>query len=207
MARRSVRWAALALCTLALAACAHGAFAQEAGPSNLMVCAGCHNPEPGTLPSSEAQRIPRLGGQQPEYLRSALEAYRTRQRDHFYMRGMAAGLRGAELDAAIRFLADPEAAPPARSEEAAKPPPDAAMRCVACHGSHTHPPATADAPRLAGQHAPYLEAAFLAYANQTRRHDVMSSQARGPNGEPTLTASELRHVADWFSAQRGLVPR
>jgi cytochrome c553 len=155
---------------------------------------------------SEAQRIPRLGGQQPEYLRSALDAYRTRQRDHFYMRGMAAGLRGAELDEAIRFLAA-QAAPSRPSAASTKPAPEAAMRCVACHGSQTQAPAAADTPRLAGQHAPYIEAAFLAYANETRRHPVMSSQARGADGEPTLTGSELRRVAQWFSAQGGLVAR
>lgn len=206
MPTRSTAWAALALCALAMTAGVHGAPAQEARPSNLMVCAGCHNPVPGTLPPSETQRIPRLGGQQPEYLRSALEAYRTRQRDHFYMRGMAAGLRGAELDAAIHYLAAAEPAP-SRAAGRIKEAPVAATRCVACHGSGTQSPATSDTPRLAGQQAPYIEAAFLAYANQGRRHEVMSSQARRPDGEPTLSAGELRDVAQWFASQRGLVPR
>lgn len=209
MASRAASWAALVLFALAAPAGANSAQASETRPVKevLMVCAGCHNPEPGTLAASEAERIPRLGGQQPAYLRSALEAYRTRQRDHFYMRGMAAGLRGAELDAAIRYLSLAEPESGARAVKAPAPAPQAAQRCVACHGSETQPPASAQTPRLAGQHAPYIEAAFTAYASGARRHDTMTPQARTAEGQPSLAAEELREVANWFSRQRGLVAR
>lgn len=208
MAARFASWIAAALLALAAAAAAGSVAGQQVRPVEeiLMVCGGCHNPDPGTLPASEAQRIPRLGGQQPQYLRVALEAYRTRQRDHFYMRGMAAGLRGAELDAAVRYLSGSDAGP-ATAGVAAGPAPQAALRCIACHGSTAQPPVTPQTPRLAGQHAPYLEAAFMAYAVNARRHEVMSSQARSANGTPALSEEELRQVASWFSGQRGLVPR
>lgn len=208
MAARFASWSASTLLALAAAAAAGGVAAQQVRPVEdiLMVCGGCHNPEPGTLPASEAQRIPRLGGQQPQYLRAALEAYRTRQRDHFYMRGMAAGLRGAELDAALRHLSAPDAGA-ASPAGAADPAPPAALRCVACHGSAAQAPATPQTPRLAGQHAPYLEAAFMAYAKGARRHELMSGQARSADGTPTLSEAQLRQVASWFSRQRGLVPR
>lgn len=211
MVPRCTSWAISPLFTLValLAAGANSVQAQEVvRPASeiLMVCAGCHNPEPGTLPASEAQRIPRLGGQQPEYLRAALQAYRSRQRDHFFMRGMAAGLQGAELDAAIRHLAAP---PDSGNATRATPtqPPAPAARCVACHGSTSQPPATPQTPRLAGQHAPYIEAAFLAYAGGTRQHPLMTPQAQAADGTPTLSADALREVAAWFSGQRGLVPR
>lgn len=210
MVPRCTSWAISPLFALvALAAGANGVKAQEAvRPASeiLAVCAGCHNPEPGTLPASEAQRIPRLGGQRPEYLRAALEAYRTRQRDHFFMRGMAAGLQGAELDAAIRHLSSPpDTGIPPRTAET--PMPTAAARCIACHGTASQPPATPQTPRLAGQHAPYIEAAFLAYAGGQRQHPLMTPQAQAADGTPTLTPAELRDVAAWFSGQRGLVPR
>lgn len=208
MAPRHPSWTAATLLALAFTAGAGSVSAQAVRPVSeiLMVCAGCHNPEPGTLAPSEAQRIPRLGGQQAEYLRAALEAYRTRQRDHFYMRGMAAGLRGAELEAALRHLSVPEESG-TRAAEPAATMPAAAARCIACHGSALQPPATAQTPRLAGQHARYLENAFLAYASGARPHEVMGAQAKGAEGAPSLSSEELHEVAGWFSAQRGLVPR
>ena len=105
-----------------------------------MVCAGCHKPEPGTLPASEAERIPRLGGQQPDYLRAALDAYRSRQRDHFYMRGIAAGLKGAELEEAIRFFSAAAAGTPSAPRAASMP--AVAARCVQCHGAEGQRPVT-----------------------------------------------------------------
>jgi cytochrome c553 len=209
MAPRSASWVLPPLFALvALAAGVYGVKAQEiVRPVSeiLMVCAGCHNPQPGTLPASEAQRIPRLGGQQPEYLRAALEAYRTRQRDHFYMRGMAAGLRGDELEAAIRHLSSPPGT--GTTPDSAGAPPAPAARCIACHGSANQPPATPQTPRLAGQHAPYIEHAFLAYASGQRQHPLMTAQAQAADGTPSLSPDELRAVAAWFSRQRGLVPR
>lgn len=208
MRLRYLSWAAVALLAMTISAAAGSVIAQEARPvmQVLMVCGGCHNPDPGTLPAAEAQRIPRLGGQQSEYLRAALEGYRLRLRDHFYMRGMAAGLRGAELDAAVRYLSMPEAGA-GRKRASVAPPPQAAQRCVACHGSSEQQPATAQTPRLAGQHAAYIETAFLAYAQGARKHEVMGAQAKNANDTLSLTEAELAEVAAWFSRQNGLVPR
>jgi len=49
--------------------------------------------------------------------------------------------------------------------------------CAACHGADFNSPISADIPRLAGQHADYLERALGDYKSGARKHAVMNSQA------------------------------
>lgn len=55
-----------------------------------------------------------------------------------------------------------------------------------------------DIPRLAGQHQPYLKAAFLGYASGSRRLVVMQSVAVSDQGAPTIEADDLEAVMRWF---------
>ena len=69
---------------------------------NLQVCANCHGAPAFENPTVDNYLVPRLGGQQAAYIVKALKAYKSKQRDHFFMRGIAASLSEKEM----RELAD-----------------------------------------------------------------------------------------------------
>ena len=73
----------------------------------------------------------------------------------------------------------------------------AAEVCAACHGPEGNS-ATADFPRLAGQHADYLAKALRDYKTGARKDPVMSGFANA------LTPQDIQNVAAYFASQRGL---
>jgi cytochrome c553 len=78
---------------------------------NLQSCANCHGAPAFENPTSDNFLVPRLGGQQAEYIVKALKAYKTRQRDHFFMRGIAASLSEDEMqELAAYFSSQPSKA-------------------------------------------------------------------------------------------------
>lgn len=64
---------------------------------NLQICANCHGSAAFENPTIDNYLAPRLGGQQVVYIIKALKAYKTRQRHHFFMRGIAASLNDEEM--------------------------------------------------------------------------------------------------------------
>ncbi len=70
--------------------------------------------------------------------------------------------------------------------------------CVACHGADgnsTDP----QYPRLAGQHANYLERALLDYRSGARKNPIMAGFAGG------LTDADIANLAAYYSSQAGVV--
>lgn len=132
------------------------------GEQELGGCARCH----GADGRGRDEGIPKLAGQTVEYLVGALEAYAAGQRHSGVMQPVAAGLDGeARRRIAERYArldpGGPERAPPDAVERGRRiaeqgVPGRRVGSCVDCHG----PAATArnpHYPRLAGQHAAYLE--------------------------------------------------
>jgi cytochrome c553 len=70
-------------------------------------------------------------------------------------------------------------------------------RCQACHGSDGNS-TNAQYPRLAGQHASYLERALLDYKSGARSNPIMAGFAAG------LTEQQIKDVSAWFASQTGL---
>jgi cytochrome c553 len=69
----------------------------EAAKKKTVMCAGCHG-IPGyksTFP--DVYPVPRLGGQHPAYIVKALEGYKSGERSHPTMRGIAAGLSEQDM--------------------------------------------------------------------------------------------------------------
>ena len=73
----------------------------------------------------------------------------------------------------------------------------AAEVCAACHGADGNS-ATADFPRIAGQHADYLAKAMRDYKTGARKDPVMSGFANA------LTAADIENLSAYFAVQRGL---
>ena len=60
-------------------------------------CEGCHGIPGYRTAYPVVYQVPMLGGQQPGYLVKALQAYRSGERGHPSMRGIAAGLNDQDM--------------------------------------------------------------------------------------------------------------
>jgi cytochrome c553 len=190
---------ALSSLVAALSAGVHAQATERMVPQSVQLCVNCHVQTLDQQRTPDAQMTPLLGHQQPQYLKNALQAYAKRQRDHFFMRGIAAGLSEDQLDEVVRYFSSASASK-GRSAGIRASMPVAAQRCVACHGDASRGPVANDIPRLAGQHAPYLKGAFLGYVNGSRRNAVMQEIARNGQGEPSLSGDDLEAVLQWYSS-------
>ena len=94
----------LARTSLALVFAALGGAAQAQQPAashlrnNLSMCAGCHGIPGYKTAYPHVYHVPKLGGQSPAYLVNALKAYRSGERNHPSMRGIAASLSDKDLE-------------------------------------------------------------------------------------------------------------
>lgn len=76
-----------------------------AGQEKSAICAGCHGIA-GWRNAYPAYRVPKLGGQNAEYIVAALKAYQTKQRAHQTMQAIAATLSDQDIaDLAAYFSA------------------------------------------------------------------------------------------------------
>ena len=190
-----------AICALLLLAGAFGVQAQDVirdVPEVAQLCVNCHIQTAEQRLTMDAQMVPMLGGQQRKYLENAIDAYRRRQRDHFFMRGIAAGLSDQQRREAIEYFVHPTGMKNG-SARAPAPMPPLAARCAACHGSDTQRPVSEEIPVLAGQHALYISRSFQAYASGSRKHPVMQGQAVDSEGRASLNSEDLNMIAVWFS--------
>ena len=87
---------------VALVALSGAALAQQPAASplknNLSMCVGCHGIPGYKTAYPEVYHVPKLGGQTPTYIVNALKAYRSGERNHPSMRGIAAGLSDKDME-------------------------------------------------------------------------------------------------------------
>ena len=94
----------LARTSVALAFAALGGAAQAQQPAaghlqnNLSMCVGCHGIPGYKTAYPEVYHVPKLGGQSPAYLVNALKSYRSGERNHPSMRGIAASLSDKDME-------------------------------------------------------------------------------------------------------------
>ena len=95
----------LAVLTLAAPFVTSGALAQQAAPAGdpkeahkkIAMCEGCHGIPGYRTAYPDVYLVPKLGGQQADYISSALHAYKAGQRSHPSMRGIAASLSDKDI--------------------------------------------------------------------------------------------------------------
>lgn len=79
-----------------------------AGAKKIAMCAGCHGIEGYKTAFPEVYNVPRIGGQNPAYIVKALQAYKSGERSHPSMRGIAATLSDKDMaDLAAYYSAGP----------------------------------------------------------------------------------------------------
>jgi len=199
----------VALATLsvaALSAHAQGAAGNvEAGKKKAEMCIGCHG-IPGYQNSfPEVHRVPMISGQSDKYIVAALNAYKSGERRHPSMRGIAGSLSDQDMaDLAAFYASQAGKAPP----ETPKPPSAqvAALlekgACISCHGANFNKPIDPSYPKVAGQHADYLYVALKAYTvdgNNVvgRANPIMAGMAR------QFKPAELRAIAQYIGSLPG----
>ena len=88
--------AAVALCFAAFPV--HAAGDAAAGKNKVYQCQGCHGIADWKTAFPEVYRVPKLGGQKPEYIVAALKAYKRGERDFATMRAIAADLSDKDME-------------------------------------------------------------------------------------------------------------
>ena len=160
-------------------------------------CYGCHG-----LPESHnaypSYLVPKLGGQNAEYITIALQGYRRGTRGHETMQAQAASLKDQDIADIAAYFSTLEGKPEtgrtsgnAAQVAAGK---EKSTTCVQCHGVE----GTAAAPQwpnLGGQHESYLVQALTQYKDGRRADMLMGPLAS------TLDDTAIEEIAAFFAAQ------
>jgi cytochrome c553 len=99
--KKSILFAVLSLACGAAGAAEGNA---EAAKAKVTMCIGCHGIPGYRSTYPEVFPVPKIGGQQPAYLAKALQAYKSGERSHPTMRGIALGLSEQDIaDVAVYY--------------------------------------------------------------------------------------------------------
>jgi cytochrome c553 len=162
-------------------------------------CFICH----GIAGETSSQAFPRLAGQHAKYLERQLADFVSGKRKSGTMLPMVDGLTTQDFVAlGVYFEAQPAEPHPVPDDALARAgrelfvagkPPAGVAPCASCHGDKGH--GTDTLPRLAGQHALYIENQMRAFVQRERSDEggVMRVVAVG------LSEAEIRAVAVYIS--------
>jgi cytochrome c553 len=86
----------------------HAQSAEPAGPSiatrgHISMCIGCHGLPNYRTAYPLVYHVPKIAGQSPEYIVKALQAYRSGERNHPSMRGIARSLSDQDMAALAAY--------------------------------------------------------------------------------------------------------
>ena len=166
------------------------------------VCGGCHTADG----SRGVPANPIIAGQHPEYLVKQLTEFKAGKRENPIMKGFASTLSDDDMRNVAAFYAGVQAkAGFAKSKDMVKLGEKiyrggiAERGIAACAGCHSPTGAgiPAQYPRLAGQHADYVEAQLTAFRDGLRRN---SAQMTGVAAN--MSAREIKAVSDYIAGLR-----
>jgi cytochrome c553 len=199
--------------TGAPAAAAAPSKAAPASPKSLeaktAMCFGCHNIKGYQASFPEVYKVPKIAGQNAKYIAAALNAYKTGDRKHPTMRGIAETLTEqdiADIAAFYENLGKEERKAPADKPNRE---PDAQVaallqkaNCASCHGANLSRPIDPGYPKIAGQHSDYLYQALKAYKTGDspafgRSNGIMGAIAK------QFSTSELKAIAQYVGSLDG----
>jgi cytochrome c553 len=197
----------------AAAAAAAQPAATPASPKSLeakvAMCVGCHGIVGYRASFPEVYRVPMIAGQSAKYIAAALNAYKTGDRKHPTMRGIAESLSDqdvADISAYYEKLGT-QGRQPAPEKPSREPSAQVAAllqkaACASCHGANMSKPIDPSYPKIAGQHNDYLFVALKAYKtdnnpNVGRNNGVMGAIAK------QFSNAELKTLANYVSSLEG----
>jgi cytochrome c553 len=157
-------------------------------------CMGCHGIKSyrNAYPS---YRVPKLGGQNADYVVIALQGYKGQTRPHNTMHAQAASMSDQDMRDVAAYFASQGAPKTAAKVDTAVG--ERIATCAACHGE-AGISAASNWPNLAGQHRDYLEHTIRQYKSGARKDPVMGAQAQQIKDE------DIAAIAAYFAAQSGL---
>ena len=172
------------------------------------VCAACHGEGGRSKPAPAAAQVPALAGQSAMYTIRQLRDFRAQQRSESDAQAYMWGVSALLDDETIQSLADYYAAQtplPGRGHAPAAllksgrdlfengAPAKGVRACASCHGDKAE--GAAGFPRLAGQHAGYLEQQLKVFGTRLRPHGVLM-KAETANMTPT----QMKAVAAYLQS-------
>jgi len=182
-----------------------GAKSMEA---KVAMCIGCHGIKGYQASFPEVYRVPMISGQSAKYIAAALHGYKTGDRKHPTMRGIADSLTDQDITdianyysqhgaGGVKVVEKPTVQPDARVDALLK-----KAACASCHGENLSKPIDPTYPKIAGQHADYLFVALKAYktANNPavgRNNGVMGAIAK------QFSNAELKLLSKYVSSLPG----
>jgi cytochrome c553 len=170
------------------------------GESLAFTCIGCHGVD-SAVNAYPTYHVPKLGGQNGDYIEVALQGYRAGTRTHATMQAQAAGLSDQDIaDIAAYFVAledEPATGISSADGETIRLGEQNATTCQSCHGTDGRS-LSPQWPNLGGQHASYLLEAMKQYQRADRQDPVM-----GPLVSQ-LDEQTLEQLASFYAAQAGL---
>lgn len=179
---------------LGLAVQVHADGNAERGKVLAYTCHGCHG-VPDYKNAFPNYSVPKLGGQNAQYLISALNGYATGDRAHQTMHSQAATLSDQDRADIAAYLQS-EVVPP--SKQVVGTPPPVTTTCVACHGSNGAKTIGPDYPILAAQYPDYIVQALREYKEGKRKNPIMAGIVAG------IEDKDFQAIADFFGQQPGL---
>jgi cytochrome c553 len=160
-------------------------------------CKGCHG-VPGSHNAYPSYYVPKLGGQNLEYIEIALQGYRRGTRSHPTMQAQASSLSDQDIADLAAFFStwagEPETGKSDASAHEVNEGKQKAAVCQQCHGEAGVASAK-QWPNLAGQHFSYLEQALNQYKSGQRADLLMSQQVAA------LDEAAIAELSAYFSAQ------
>jgi cytochrome c553 len=200
------------LCSLALAFASAASAAAESAASapepakgaalSTAVCAACHTNDG----SRGSAANPILQGQHPDYIVKQLTEFKAGLRDNPIMRAMAAPLSEADMKNVAAFYAGKQAKPGFAKNKDLVSVGEKVYRggiadrsvpaCAGCHGP-SGAGIPAQYPRLAGQHADYVEAQLVAFRGGARHNNPAMTAIAAK-----LNDREIKAVADYVAGLR-----
>jgi cytochrome c553 len=190
---RSLLAVALAVVGLGLSVSALAEGDAARGKTLGYTCLGCHGIE-GYKNVYPTFSVPRLRGQLPSQIVSALKGYRKGERSHATMHAHASSLSDQDIEDIAVYLAG-TAVKPAEGAKPVGTAPAQVGTCASCHGA-TGEGMENLGPALAGQHADYLAHALTAYRSGSRKNPLMAPQAA------QLKPEDIKALAHFYSKQK-----
>lgn len=175
------------------------------------MCVGCHGIVGYQASFPEVYRVPKIAGQSAKYIAAALNAYKTGDRKHPTMRGIADSLSEQDITdiSAYYEKLGAESRKPAPEQLSRQPSPQVTAllqkaACASCHGANMSKPIDPSYPKIAGQHADYLFVALKAYKTENnpavgRNNGVMGAIAK------QFSNAELKALSQYIASLQGEV--
>lgn len=192
-----------AAAALLATASAHAAGDKAAGRKLVYTCAGCHG-VPGYTNAYPQYPVPKIAGQNEQYIVNALHEYQGSNRTHPTMTAQAESLSDTDIENIAAYLSSlAPAAPKATADQTTqrtKVLDDLAKTyagtkakvCSSCHGADGNP-ADGQYPRLAGQYNEYLQQILHEYQDGRRNNPIMKGMAAG------LSDKDIANMAQYYS--------